>query len=215
MRWNGGHRIHRKDRRDGGAVKAIERQFYQNEIAESAYATRRRSRSKEKVIVGVNEFVVPEGGIRKLEGLDMEVNSGKSGAYGLSVRGGILRESLQLLQGLDRPPVNRKCHPHNSLLRESLATLGEISICFGASWGTPVELVFFSQKRGRGGQSSLSVPFRHFGVLCLQIRLPCKIRGFRSASHLSGDHLHEIEFDFLGSRLFREPSRPETSQHAC
>lgn len=44
----------------GGAVKAIERQFYQTEISKSAYAYQMAIEQKEKVIVGVNEFEVDE-----------------------------------------------------------------------------------------------------------------------------------------------------------
>lgn len=40
----------------GGAVKAIEKKFYQNEIMESAYNYQRAIEQKDKVIVGVNEF---------------------------------------------------------------------------------------------------------------------------------------------------------------
>src|SRR5437588_6252933 len=44
----------------GGMVKAIERGYPQKEIAESAYQYQRAVEAKEKIIVGVNEFVVEE-----------------------------------------------------------------------------------------------------------------------------------------------------------
>ena len=44
----------------GGSVCAIEQKFFQNEIAESAYKYQRAIESTEKIIVGVNEFLVPE-----------------------------------------------------------------------------------------------------------------------------------------------------------
>lgn len=44
----------------GGAVRAIEQQYYQNEIAESAYTYQQAIERKEKIIVGVNEFVMQE-----------------------------------------------------------------------------------------------------------------------------------------------------------
>jgi len=44
----------------GGAVKAIEKRFFQNEIAESAYKYQLAIESKEKVIVGVNDFIANE-----------------------------------------------------------------------------------------------------------------------------------------------------------
>ena len=40
----------------GGSVAAIENGFMQNKIAESAYAYQKNIESKEKIIVGVNEF---------------------------------------------------------------------------------------------------------------------------------------------------------------
>ena len=42
----------------GGAVRAIEQQYYQTQIAESAYKYQKAIEKKEKVIVGVNEFQV-------------------------------------------------------------------------------------------------------------------------------------------------------------
>ncbi len=44
----------------GGAVKAIENHFYQTEIANAAYEYQKAIESKEKVIVGVNEFTIKE-----------------------------------------------------------------------------------------------------------------------------------------------------------
>ncbi len=41
----------------GGAVKAIENHYIQNEIAKSAYEYNKKIENKEKIIVGVNEFV--------------------------------------------------------------------------------------------------------------------------------------------------------------
>ena len=44
----------------GGMVKAIERGYPQKEIAEAAYSYQRAVEAKEKIIVGVNEFVIEE-----------------------------------------------------------------------------------------------------------------------------------------------------------
>jgi len=44
----------------GGMVKAIERGYPQKEIAEASYQFQRAAEAREKVIVGVNEFVVEE-----------------------------------------------------------------------------------------------------------------------------------------------------------
>ena len=45
----------------GGMVEAIERGYPQREIAEASYQYQRAAEAKEKVIVGVNEFVIEEG----------------------------------------------------------------------------------------------------------------------------------------------------------
>ena len=44
----------------GGMVKAIERGYPQKEIAEASYQYHRAVEAKEKIIVGVNDFVVEE-----------------------------------------------------------------------------------------------------------------------------------------------------------
>ncbi len=44
----------------GGMVKAIERGYPQKEIAEASYQYQRAAEAKEKIIVGVNEFVIDE-----------------------------------------------------------------------------------------------------------------------------------------------------------
>jgi methylmalonyl-CoA mutase N-terminal domain/subunit len=44
----------------GGMVKAIERGYPQKEIAEASYQFQRAAEAKEKIIVGVNEFVIEE-----------------------------------------------------------------------------------------------------------------------------------------------------------
>jgi methylmalonyl-CoA mutase N-terminal domain/subunit len=44
----------------GGMVKAIERGYPQKEIAEASYQYQRAAEAKEKITVGVNEFVVDE-----------------------------------------------------------------------------------------------------------------------------------------------------------
>jgi methylmalonyl-CoA mutase N-terminal domain/subunit len=57
----------------GGALPAIEKKFYQNEIAESAYKYQRAIEKKEKIIVGVNEYQAKENGYIDLLQLDAAV----------------------------------------------------------------------------------------------------------------------------------------------
>jgi methylmalonyl-CoA mutase N-terminal domain/subunit len=44
----------------GGMVKAIERGYPQKEIAEASYQYQRAAEAKEKIVVGVNQFVIEE-----------------------------------------------------------------------------------------------------------------------------------------------------------
>jgi methylmalonyl-CoA mutase N-terminal domain/subunit len=57
---NGARDYFRKLDAMGGMVKAIERGYPQKEIAEAAYQYQRAVEAKEKIIVGVNDFVVQE-----------------------------------------------------------------------------------------------------------------------------------------------------------
>ncbi len=47
----------------GGSVAAIEQGFMQNEIADSAYNTSEKWSQKEKIIVGVNSFIIKQEGV--------------------------------------------------------------------------------------------------------------------------------------------------------
>ncbi|MFA6439358.1 MAG: methylmalonyl-CoA mutase family protein [Bacteriovoracaceae bacterium] len=57
----------------GGAVKAIEQQFFQTEIADSAYKYQRAIDEKAKIIVGVNEFIVNEQSSEELLKVDESI----------------------------------------------------------------------------------------------------------------------------------------------
>jgi methylmalonyl-CoA mutase N-terminal domain/subunit len=57
----------------GGAIKAIEFGFMQNEILDSAYAYQKAIESKDLVIVGLNEFAAEEEPLRDILKIDPEV----------------------------------------------------------------------------------------------------------------------------------------------
>jgi methylmalonyl-CoA mutase N-terminal domain/subunit len=120
----------------GGAVRAIEQQFYQTQIAESAYKYQMAIERKEKIIVGVNEFVagdehtpptlhidegVREKQIRKLR----EVKASRDQQR--------VRKSLEQLQAIAR--TDRNIIPHLLDTVESYATIGEISDALRSVWG--------------------------------------------------------------------------------
>jgi methylmalonyl-CoA mutase, N-terminal domain len=120
----------------GGAVVAIEKQLYQNEIAESAYRYQQEIERKEKIIVGVNEFTTAE---REQPPL-LSVSE--------SVRGGQTAKLANLKKRREGPAVARslslltKCAAGNDNLFpaildcvERYATLGEIADALRSVWG--------------------------------------------------------------------------------
>jgi len=120
----------------GGAVKAIEQKFYQQEIAESAYRYQQAIEQKNKVVVGVNEFVseektrpqllTVEAGVRsqQIERL-RAVRKKRDGARATSALG-----SLQQAAG-----GKENVLPHILNCVESYCTLGEISDALRTVWG--------------------------------------------------------------------------------
>jgi methylmalonyl-CoA mutase N-terminal domain/subunit len=120
----------------GGAISAIEQQYYQTQISESAYKYQKAIESREKIVVGVNEFVVStqesppllridEGmrvkQIEKLRG----VKAGRDPAK--------LKASLSTLQDTARSHANMI--PPMLAAVEAYATVGEISDALRAIWG--------------------------------------------------------------------------------
>lgn len=125
----------------GGAVKAIENKFYQNEIANSAYEYQKEIESKNKIIVGVNEFVLQETIKPDLLKIDH------------SVREKQLMRLKELRQKRDRGLVNSHLQklkavalsnenllPHILDTVESYATIGEISQTLREAWGEYTEI---------------------------------------------------------------------------
>jgi methylmalonyl-CoA mutase N-terminal domain/subunit len=121
--------------RFGGAVKAIEQQFYQKEITESAYQYQKAIEQKEKIIVGVNGYVsddveppihridetVRERQIEKLSALKKKRDSKK------------VASSLDDLKRLAKGTGN--VLPAMLTCVENYATLGEISDALREVWG--------------------------------------------------------------------------------
>ena len=120
----------------GGAVKAIEQQYYQNEIAESAYRHQKAVEAKEKVIVGVNEYVASEDPSAPAQRIAEDVQERQIGRV-RSVRA--RRDSSRIgaaLQGLEQAARGREnVIPHILACVESAGTLGEISDLLRKVWG--------------------------------------------------------------------------------
>lgn len=120
----------------GGAIKAIESGYIQNEISKSAYEHQMQIETKEKIIVGVNEFKsdekqkieifkLNEGAIRKqierLKKLRAERDNDK-------VKSSLKRLKESALLGENLMPLIIECV-------EAYATIGEISDALREVWG--------------------------------------------------------------------------------
>jgi methylmalonyl-CoA mutase N-terminal domain/subunit len=120
----------------GGAVKAIEQQYYQAEIAESAYRYQQAIESKEKIIVGVNEFVSqepPHGTLFRVDEQVRETQVARLAALRAKRDASRVQNALQSLQEAARGTKNLL--PELIACIECYATLGEISDVLRGVWG--------------------------------------------------------------------------------
>jgi methylmalonyl-CoA mutase N-terminal domain/subunit len=126
----------------GGVIPAIQAGFFQREIADSAYRYQREIDAKERIVVGVNEFlvdeppsipihkIVPEGERRHLERLARVRRE---------------RDNLAVAERLDALKVaaggRENLMPYLMEAVRAYATLGEITAVLRAVWGVHQELV--------------------------------------------------------------------------
>jgi len=111
----------------GGALKAIESGYIQREIQDSAYRYQREVEAKERVVVGVNEFVVREETRPKILHVNpavREVQSAKLAALRARRDHARVQQRLADLQAAARSTENLM--PHLIACVESYATIGEI-----------------------------------------------------------------------------------------
>ena len=120
----------------GGAVTAIKKNFYQSEIAESAYRYQMAIEQKEKIIVGVNEFVVDETTDPEILRIDEGVRKKQSDRLRQlrqTRNAEVANACLERLAAAARSETNLV--PNILECVESDATVGEISDVFRAAWG--------------------------------------------------------------------------------
>jgi len=120
----------------GGAVKAIEQHFIQDEIARSAYAYNKAIEDNSKVIVGVNKFASPEtsktpvfridDSIRQVQSLKLKALREKRNNEQASACLAAIKTAAMTTDNL---------MPHVIAAVESLCTLGEISDTLRNVWG--------------------------------------------------------------------------------
>lgn len=120
----------------GGAVKAIEQRFMQDEIARSSYKYTKDIESGEKIIVGVNKFTVEETNdtpLLKIDDSIRKVQSEKLAALRAK------RDNAKAAACLDT--IRKKASTSENLMPfvidavENLCTLGEISDTLRKVWG--------------------------------------------------------------------------------
>ncbi len=120
----------------GGAVRAIENKFYQNEITESAYKYQMGIERKETIIVGVNDFMVEESSKPEILRIDESVRV-KQMERLAAVRekrdGDAVHRNLQALASAAGSSQNLV--PPILACVESYATIGEISDTLRKIWG--------------------------------------------------------------------------------
>ncbi|HUI31670.1 MAG TPA: methylmalonyl-CoA mutase family protein [Candidatus Acidoferrales bacterium] len=120
----------------GGAVKAIEARFFQDEIAKSAYEYQRAIERKEKIIVGVNEYVTDEKGERRIFELDAHVRDEQIERL-RRLKG--KRDGKKVKRSLEK--LKQEARGNGNLMPaiidavENYATLGETSDALREVWG--------------------------------------------------------------------------------
>jgi len=120
----------------GGSVKAIEQNYFQTEIADSAYKYQRAIDGKEKIIVGVNEFVVEEKQSAELLKVDESIRDEQI-SYLKKIRSTRNNDKvMKLLTELKKAAASKEnVIPHILRSVEEYASVGEISDALREVWG--------------------------------------------------------------------------------
>jgi methylmalonyl-CoA mutase N-terminal domain/subunit len=129
----------------GGAARAIERGFFQQAIAQSAYAQQRAIEAGESVVVGVNEYTDDQGipsvpapdysGLAKAQGKRLGELRGKREALKDALTGaGRVKRALKTLEAAARDGTAPLMEPIIDAVR-ARGTVGEISDVLRGVWG--------------------------------------------------------------------------------
>jgi methylmalonyl-CoA mutase N-terminal domain/subunit len=120
----------------GGAVKAIEAGFIQDEIARAAYAYNKAIEDGEKIIVGVNKFTSKETGdtpVFKIDDSIRQVQSEKLKALRAKRDGAKATACLDTIR--QKAQTSENLMPAVIEAVENLCTLGEIADTLRGVWG--------------------------------------------------------------------------------
>lgn len=112
----------------GGSVSAIEQGFMQNEIARASYSYQQSVESKEKIIVGINQFVEKEAiptGLLRIDDSIRKVQSEKLARLRAKRNNDKVQECLNRIKQAAKAESNIMPYVVDAV--ESYATLGEIA----------------------------------------------------------------------------------------
>ncbi|MHB1050826.1 MAG: acyl-CoA mutase large subunit family protein [Bacteroidota bacterium] len=120
----------------GGSVKAIEQQYFQTEIADSAYKYQRAIDEKEKIIVGVNQFTVEEKTQPALLKVDEAIRGEQIKELNRVKKERSAETVASALKGLRNAAAGSdNLLPHIVACVEAYASIGEISDTLRNVWG--------------------------------------------------------------------------------
>jgi len=121
----------------GGVIPAIEKGFFQQEIADAAYRYQKEIESKERVIVGVNDYVMKEDEIKiPLLKVTKRVETTQLGRLRSTRKSRDNKNVLALLKGLKHAAEGKdNLMPHFLHCVQAYVTVGEICGVLREVWG--------------------------------------------------------------------------------
>ncbi len=136
----------------GGAIKAIEAGYFQNEIASSAYEYQRGIETREKIVIGVNEFVADEKTDARIFEVDPHVREEQIARLTKLKEGRDMEAVTNCLRRLKGEAAGKEnLMPSIVEAVENFVTLGEISDALREVWGVfRYQASQFELRRGSG-----------------------------------------------------------------
>jgi methylmalonyl-CoA mutase N-terminal domain/subunit len=121
----------------GGALVAVEKGFFQDEIRKNAYDLKKEIDDNKRIIVGVNKFQDPDDNEPKLNAMDIEIEGRQVSRlkdFKNSRDRTKVEQALNALQKAAEKP-DENLMPHIIHAVKGNVTLGEISITFVEIFG--------------------------------------------------------------------------------
>ena len=133
----GAYRYFDKIDKLGGVVPAIEKGFFQQEIADAAYRYQKEIESKDRIIVGVNDYKMAEDEIRiPLLKIEKRIETTQLRRLRSTRKNRDSKKVKALLEGLKRAAEGKdNLMPHFLHCVQAYATIGEICGVLREVWG--------------------------------------------------------------------------------